>query len=96
MNPEVLSSRINENENLKEIKLLWYKAMMYDSIVHMKRKYTMNDKAYWSKAIKPEELKKKAYISLRVTESEKARINKVIGDNLAIREFLLEHCKSHE
>ena len=59
-------------------------------IVHMSRKGKPNKKQM------PEEHKRKAFISLRLRESEKAMITRVIGDNVAIREFLLEYVKKHE
>ncbi len=59
-------------------------------IVHMSRKGKPNKKQM------PVDQKRNVFISLRLRESEKAIITRVIGDNVAIREFLLEYVKKHE
>lgn len=60
------------------------------TIVHMRPKGIPN------KAHMPEENKRKAFISIRVKESEKELITREIGDNNAIRLFLLEYLEKRK
>ena len=56
----------------------------------------MNDKKDKDKRFKPKHLHKVKYISMRVTEADYERIMSLFGDNIGVREFLIEYARKHD